>query len=565
MSRHVSIVVKKDVICKLISDVFFLIVEKIALSKFPSLHALLTNNGLMLGSGDYINHEFADAILELIADHYRALQKGRLLQSHFYSILGDGSTDRSMVENEIIYVKYLRGVTLTSSTHALGHVSWHWSIHPNEILCLATELLGLEPIDRQKSRDGLSFDSDAVKACYDTLCEKRIGEIYKGTTKRQHLVSASFDGASVIMGANNSVQSRYKEEVPAIIVIHAVAHALELSFADACLTVEYLDEGELVLRETYNFYNTSAKRLGQLQDVAAVVNQDLLKFCKMHGMRWMASKYRAVKALLNNWHVTVVTLQSDAFREVGLHFTSLTNAKQFLTNPPLKFPHLVQGDNGRQTTWVAKVIGVVDDGAEDAGAKVAGTAKLKLLYSNRQTDEMSVGTIVQHLATHASENKKEMLADVHSWQLHQKLHSFRLLVTYHFMLDVDAELKSISETFQRVDVTLCDVVDSIEQMQDSFLRMKTENGGMLQQCYNSYDEREETYLGLQLFDPENGKVEFDIDRQDLLDAYMLHANDRFGLFLGDPILKAARVFEQRRWPTHQDDFVKSWGCSEVKV
>ena len=35
------------------------------------------------------------------------------------------------------------------------------------------------------------------------------------------------------------------------------------------------------------------------------------------------------------------------------------------------------------------------------------------------------------------------------------------------------------------------------------------------------------------------------------------------MFLHDPVLKASRVFEQRRWPTHAPDFVDAWGEADI--
>lgn len=97
-----------------------------------------------------------------------------------------------------------------------GHAVWHWVVKADTVVQLCSELLGLEPIDRGMSRDERSFDSNAVKACYDTMCDTRLGVRYKGVGEKSHLVSVSFDGASVMMGANDSVQQKHKEESPSI-------------------------------------------------------------------------------------------------------------------------------------------------------------------------------------------------------------------------------------------------------------------------------------------------------------------------------------------------------------
>ena len=224
LRRYIPVTAKHDIICKIIVTVFSLAVAEDAMSKLHLFWQMQVKNGVLLGNGDYINSRFAWSTVELIADHYREMQLDRIT-SH-YSLFGDGSTDRRMCESEISYVRCLHKDAST------GQVQ------------LRSELLALEPIDTSKSRDGKSFDAQATKAACDAAGSKLKGDLY--VEKAKYLVSLSLDGASVMMGSKQSAQALFKSEHIKIIVIHAVAHRLELAANDACGEVMYLTDVEEV-------------------------------------------------------------------------------------------------------------------------------------------------------------------------------------------------------------------------------------------------------------------------------------------------------------------------------
>jgi hypothetical protein len=57
-----------------------------------------------------------------------------------------------------------------------------------------------------------------------------------------NVVCANFDGASVMIGEINGVAGRLKRHVPHIVVLHCVAHKLELAVFDTVKRVPYLAE-----------------------------------------------------------------------------------------------------------------------------------------------------------------------------------------------------------------------------------------------------------------------------------------------------------------------------------
>ena len=75
-----------------------------------------------------------------------------------------------------------------------------------------------------------------------------------------------------MLGEHKSVAALCKAEHEKLVLTHAVAHRLELAVNDACANVTYLDVVEGLLKGLYAFFNVSAKRLSDLEDVACQRN-----------------------------------------------------------------------------------------------------------------------------------------------------------------------------------------------------------------------------------------------------------------------------------------------------
>jgi hypothetical protein len=63
-----------------------------------------------------------------------------------------------------------------------------------------------------------------------------------------------------MLGNNRGLAGRMKRDVPWIIVIHAVAHKIELAIHDAAKDNTFLTEFEKTLQALYTFYANSPKQ-----------------------------------------------------------------------------------------------------------------------------------------------------------------------------------------------------------------------------------------------------------------------------------------------------------------
>lgn len=128
------------------------------------------------------------------------------------------------------------------------------------------------------------------------------------------MIGANFDGASVMMGVRTGVRALLQRDFPAIIVIHCVAHKLELSVLDAAKSMPYLQKFEATMKSIFNFYHFSPKRRRELAEMADLVSTMLTNYSSVKAVRWVASKSRALVAVKKNFAATVMHTEDAAGR-----------------------------------------------------------------------------------------------------------------------------------------------------------------------------------------------------------------------------------------------------------
>ena len=96
--------------------------EDLAFTKFEKLCALQSLNGVKIGK-QYINDKRAREFVRFIAEAMRHGQSEELSKINYISVMSDSSTDRSVAENEIVYIRYINQKGLPQSLFAgLGAV-----------------------------------------------------------------------------------------------------------------------------------------------------------------------------------------------------------------------------------------------------------------------------------------------------------------------------------------------------------------------------------------------------------------------------------------------------------
>ena len=90
---------------------------------------------------------------------------------------------------------------------------------------------------------------------------------------RSKVVCAKFDGASVMMGDVNGVAGQLKRHVPHVVMLHCVAHKLELAVHDAVKRVAYLQTFDDTVKAIFKMYYRSAKKSKELKEIGDIVEE----------------------------------------------------------------------------------------------------------------------------------------------------------------------------------------------------------------------------------------------------------------------------------------------------
>ena len=208
--------------------------------------------------------DFVLAVANQLFDEVRS----KLSCARFLTVLADGSTDATVVEQETVSVRY---------------------IHKGEPV---TELAEIVPLESAKATGVYKAVKQGIAA-----------------VKREDgpsLIGANFDGASVMIGEKSGVKALLKKDFPVITVIHCVAHKLELSVLDAAKSMPYLQIFEETIKSIFNFYHFSTKRRRELAEIADLLSTMLTNYSSVKAVRWVTSKSRALLAVKKNFASTVM-------------------------------------------------------------------------------------------------------------------------------------------------------------------------------------------------------------------------------------------------------------------
>lgn len=109
-------------------------------------------------------------------------------------------------------------------------------------------------------------------------------------------MSFSSDGASVMLGRNNGVAAKLANKNPYLFVSHCIAHRLALACNSAQKQVVFCKYIETLIKEAYNFFSNSEKRVETLRNFQLILDHPILKIKNIFEIRWL-SWYEAVKSI----------------------------------------------------------------------------------------------------------------------------------------------------------------------------------------------------------------------------------------------------------------------------
>ena len=168
--------------------------------------------------------EFVDCVGEAMKEDFVK----DILNTPYYSILTDGSTDASILEQEVLYVLFLS----SSGVPVLEFLRVDTPQHAH---------------------------ADGLKQCIEDSFQ-HIGI----TPLSSRLASMNVDGAAVNTGIHSGLGVKFKETAPWRRVIHCFNHRLELSVKDMFNGLFFKDINTMLVK-LYCLYRKSPKRLRELK------------------------------------------------------------------------------------------------------------------------------------------------------------------------------------------------------------------------------------------------------------------------------------------------------------
>ena len=249
---------------------------------FQYLSELDIAKGLDIGA-QYLNRskckEFVTSISNVerqkIRDDFKDKAKA-------FSLMSDGSTDASTVEEEILYVRYA---------------------HKGQI---TVTFLGI--------RDVPKADAKNIYSAISLILEKVLGlspEEWKCL-----LTGVASDGAAVMMGSENGVVRLLTEGKTDVITVHCLGHRLELAFKDGVKNIKpYADLSSLLIM-IFTFYRRSPLNKSKLNTVFKEMGKKPVFPKRIGGTRWIPHLLDALTNFFKGY--SAITRQLEQMADPGM-------------------------------------------------------------------------------------------------------------------------------------------------------------------------------------------------------------------------------------------------------
>ncbi|XP_078199597.1 zinc finger protein 862 isoform X3 [Callithrix jacchus] len=244
------------------------------LNDFEKILKLLQSTGTMI-LGKYRNRTACTQFIKYISETLKREILEDVRKSPCVSVLLDCSTDASEQACVGIYIRYFKQMEVKESYITLAPLYSETADGYFETIVSALDELDI-PFRKPGWVVGLGTDGSAMLSCRGGLVEK------------------------------------FQEVIPQLLPVHCVAHRLHLAVVDACGSIDLVRKCDRHIRTVFKFYQSSNKRLNELQEGAAALEQEILRLKDLNAVRWVASRRRTLHALLASWPALARHLQSVA-------------------------------------------------------------------------------------------------------------------------------------------------------------------------------------------------------------------------------------------------------------
>ena len=232
-------------------------------------------------SGAYENESACrDFIFSISEYFFEEGIKKKLETVNFLAILCDGSTDKSITEQEVLFVVF------TDPETCLPTMKFFHVVAPSD-----------------------SQDAPGLKQAITDTFKKHFLE-----SALKKIVFLSSDGASVNCGKNSGLIRLFQEDYPWMCFVWCFSHRLELALKDALK--DFMEPVDTTLRHLYYLYTKSSKKHRELKNLYVILEGQFEMFSagvrpvKATGTRWIDHKLRVMDRLVEKFGLYAQHLQN---------------------------------------------------------------------------------------------------------------------------------------------------------------------------------------------------------------------------------------------------------------
>ena len=264
---------------------YFVAKKELPFAVYEDIIALEKSHGVDLGHV-YNNRKQCAEFVDISAQFIAQQLNEDFTKAKFYSVLTDGSTDKSVTEKEVLYVLYFDP---------------HSNSNPDEVE-VKLSFLCLKNV-KKANAEGIT---NAIEESFQSLGILP-NELYS------KLVGFGADGASVNSGNKNGVKALLEKNAPWLVYTWCVAHKLEVALKDA-LNGTIFNNVDDVLTKLYSLYHKSPKRMHELKQLHDLLDLDFeecaVKPKRASGTRWIEFKLSALRIVLDKYGVYIPHLEN---------------------------------------------------------------------------------------------------------------------------------------------------------------------------------------------------------------------------------------------------------------
>ena len=199
----------------------------------------------------YTSRRITQEFIQIMGSTIERSQLNELLAAPFYSILVDETTDIAVINEMVIYCRFIRSDCQVRTVF-------------------------LKIVELSNGRA-------------DTIKEAVKSYLGNSLIPLSRLVGLATDGASVMTGRHSGVAARLKAVQPIITSIHCVAHRLALAAGQAGDKVKFIaNTFKPTLRQLFYFYENSSVRSSALKSIQELLDTPELKLKKPLDTRWLS-------------------------------------------------------------------------------------------------------------------------------------------------------------------------------------------------------------------------------------------------------------------------------------